>query len=540
VFSCKMHYISKLLRALSAKQKIKEDVIVALFADATIPSTLKSRVALYGKGDKRISVEKLKADVKACKKKLLKGGNIGRQVFFFGVNHVQVELIAQDRDEHNETFEQHIMKMKEPIKASKAALPYDENVPLGQGSYAVVYPMKVRSNEAIKIFKQDVLPKHAIDEVKECIHEFYHYVLSHNPEVVYKTSFLPNTNEDNIWIDLSDGSSGYVMRLLSGSLNSKPSEVNINKIAQLFQLPSHIPKKWFMHCDVKLENILHDGFVSTNYYLHDFDGVIVYDTYTMLPVSHVSNTKYTRKFFMTPADCHPVIAWYYTILNTRRIRDTDHLIEVMRSDVDNCLKPWNIFLAAVKSQMPRNQENLVDTHANAVLYGILDAYNGQPSSYNTALLRNMYQEHIKQVFARENDNDSVRLWLLSHLMNSDMYSAGASMVCSHVLRPTEVSSSIYDNGMKLIFTAMKRFIVGFNGGSPYFESSRSAVPYAFRRDRVQYKPNSYATAPQNVEPSIMRAVLYKDGNMSFMDFAKTFNIQDDPEFKHWLESLSTF
>ena len=210
---------------------------------------------------------------------------------------------------------------------------------LGEGSYARVYDIVSTPARVIKLYKTGNVINFGvmIDNIKENIRDFCN---KFTPFAQNNTTLLIVNNSDNInWFD---NPSGYVMNkyipinLKENTLSHVDLVTILNTCIKYFTIPQTSPPitPRFIHGDVKFDNILlknsnqHDNVV-----LNDLDGVLVYDTNTLLPISR----RFKREYFATPATAHPLYFYYFGLLSKTpefqsQLQITDNIL--------NCTLQW--------------------------------------------------------------------------------------------------------------------------------------------------------------------------------------------------------
>lgn len=224
--------ISKLLRVLSSQKKLSHKLYETLMNDTSVSAEVKKKVALYYKGDKRLSVVKFQ-DLLKKRIKGQKGGG-----WKIGAVAGENQYVVQAQGRRIEDIQPLIMYPTTPGTPSPTvsplalneefiynALNYITTDKLGEGAFAKVYkftpnPVTFRSqtpsppslelDHVVKIFKH--LSSSVLVNTEYCINEF---ILNFRDKIIYTSLPLHPQLTVSIFTTALDGkSNGYVMREL--------------------------------------------------------------------------------------------------------------------------------------------------------------------------------------------------------------------------------------------------------------------------------------------------------------------------------------
>jgi hypothetical protein len=271
---------------------------------------------------------------------------------------------------------------------------YDDNYDLGMGSYAIAYRLTSSPDLVIKIFKPQ-RKKITIESIISNIHEFEKYIYNKYDYIKDKTTFVPV--DPNIIV--SNDKYFYLSKYCDGNLydilQTQQTELyeNFNKTFEVLKT-IYINKIPFVHGDIKFENILYK---QNEIYLHDLDGIFVYDPNTLL---NVTDNPYSRHEFVTPFATCPFYIWYRVILGFDDIENTKNLYNEINADKKNCEKIWNI-----------------------LFYRQTQAVRDQARDEVKSIYGMTFKEYIEQSVLKIGDNDiKFRKWVIQNLAICDLYS----------------------------------------------------------------------------------------------------------------------
>jgi hypothetical protein len=334
----------KLYRIISGNKNISKPFFNLLLADPLLNNSIKKRIIMYVKKDKRLSIPKFMNDLKNIQK-----GGVGDScknnkeatqfVFKFGVQPGDLNTINQVNEvvfdlclakitslnpqnsskrvsfftsgpsgPSSSSSGQSIKpdtpnsKKVPPRITSRFAIASTKNIQnpiikgqiIGSGTYADVYEYK--DNQTIKIFKHTI-NESDLRNINSCIQEFYR----HCCDKIKNTSFIDKSINSsyndiiNANIHLSSVKPAYyITKFMNGGslkdylntiINEHDFDTKLNNICN--DVHSKLVNDNFIHGDIKIENILCniDEKKDITTFIHDFDTVYVYNPDTLLHVS---------------------------------------------------------------------------------------------------------------------------------------------------------------------------------------------------------------------------------------------------------------
>jgi len=312
--------------------------------------------------------------------------------------------------------------------------------PFGSGGIANVYEYKIDSDiiahQLVKIYDQPVPEKQRtkmIGDTIVCIQSLFESFSG----VQACTSFASETFAEDI-VRTGETNIGYRMKKLDGALDTfimkrehlkyqpysqgvgqhdisffmnriEDAKHMLNPTSMLDQIvlrisPNRHPQNYrFIHGDIKLDNILYN---DQQAYLHDWDGVYVYNVHTLLHIEHTHEKGYSREMYATPTSTHPLF-FLYKYFATKPDMTTDVLLGNIKKGLKNFMLYWNFTMSmAFKSQEEYKQK------AIAQMKKVL------PEEYMTSVSQ----------LAEEANNEIVRQWLQAQLERLDLFSLGMSII----------------------------------------------------------------------------------------------------------------
>lgn len=262
---------------------------------------------------------------------------------------------------------------------------------IGRGGVSVSYylcDIDAKQKYVIKKFNNKI----KVDILLDNIIEFDIYIVKIYPTIANYWTYLFPQEKNNKFI---------VSKLCKGSLNDvgKNDLTDDEKLDLLTKGYNKLKviyehKCPFVHGDIKLENMLYDK--NGEVYLHDFDGVFVYDKVSML---HVTDNPFHREQLCTASMCHPFILWYQMVLagdDDSAIND-DNLLQILIENKDLAEGMWN---ARINSLSGNGQ----------IKETIMQMYNGLTfKQYVIKSLENLTETNCKE-------------WIRINLALCDIYS----------------------------------------------------------------------------------------------------------------------
>jgi serine/threonine protein kinase len=271
---------------------------------------------------------------------------------------------------------------------------YNSEKELGSGAFATSYQLLSSPDKVIKVFKPQKLD--TINTIINNINEFEEYIYNRYEYMKDKTTFIPL--DSNIKPNASKFF--YLTKYCDGSLLTilqKSNSEYYDNLENAFNLLKEIYEKRcpFVHEDIKLENILYK---EHKVFLHDLDGIFIYDPDTLLHVNREQNP-FERQVFTTPFTTDPYILWYRLVL-ADEIEDMSDLLEKLSENLPFSEGMWNSFLNKLDPLFKIQIRNQVH------------------SLYNMS-----FKDYIKQSLEKiGNNKDKMKKWIVSNLALCDLYS----------------------------------------------------------------------------------------------------------------------
>jgi hypothetical protein len=271
---------------------------------------------------------------------------------------------------------------------------YNTDKGLGSGAFATSYQLTSSPDKVIKIFKPQKFD--TINTIISNINEFQDFIYNKYDYMKDKTTFLPL--DSNIKPNASKFF--YLTKYCDGSLITilqKSDGEYYDNFENSFNLLKEIYEKKcpFVHEDIKLENILYKGH---KVFLHDLDGILVYDPETLLHVNKEQNP-FERQVFTTPFTTSPFILWYRLVL-ADEIEDMSDLLDKLTENLPFTEGMWNCSLNKLDPMFIVQIRNQVQ-----LLYSM------------------SFKDYIKSSLERIGTNqDKMKKWIVSNLALCDIYS----------------------------------------------------------------------------------------------------------------------
>uniref|UniRef100_A0A6C0BEN5 Protein kinase domain-containing protein n=1 Tax=viral metagenome TaxID=1070528 RepID=A0A6C0BEN5_9ZZZZ len=398
--------ISKLLRIITLQKTITRNFLNVIIQDDSIPPSIKRKVILYVNGDRRLSIQKLINDIK----KIKQNGGVGVGVNIFNWVKITQPLQQPQQPQQPQQIQSVIINNVE----------FNIGTKIGEGTFAEVF---VDKNVVLKLFKT-MSTLDMFTNIKLCITEFLENFTTQFTSFP-KTTNIFMTTHNNIFVEnvivRNESRYGYILDKHHGTLSQLvKQDLNIevlNKVTDYltnknkYRLTGKDNKNKYrltgkdninyIHGDIKLENIL---YTDNSPYIHDFDGVFVYNEDTL---SHIIMTLYTREIYITPLFTHPFFAWYKYHIRTNNIND---IINNMKTEVTNHMLLWKSMCNLNTSS---NSSNIRD----------LQTYIQECLDY---IYEDIYGSFIETLFKKE--NNLIIDWIKEQLPLFDKYSFGMSLL----------------------------------------------------------------------------------------------------------------
>jgi serine/threonine protein kinase len=306
---------------------------------------------------------------------------------------------------------------------------------LGQGTFATVYVLKpTEDNLVVKVFKEQ-----NIDVIKENLNALIKHFIN-TPILSPNRTTLKLTNGTFKFVNVKLApflpvQVAYAMQRREGSLKGflytpfenikhlppdarydailmKLTEPFVTSMAKLFidakntlsDYKCHFcnVQKRFVHGDIKLENIMYEG---ENTFIHDWDGVFLYDADTLL---HHEEIPYTKGCMLTPSSTHPFLVWYIHTL--RNATSQGDLIGKLKGSINNNMQLWKMMFSL---------------GGNSQILGILEGVINEK-------YKNGYDDFIKNEVFTQSDEVIVD-WMKSQLLYCDIFALGISLLFHYIL-----------------------------------------------------------------------------------------------------------
>jgi hypothetical protein len=314
---------------------------------------------------------------------------------------------------------------------------------LGSGGIANVYTLKTNTSEeedsevVVKMYDK-INDGLILSNALVCIQDVFEVVSN----LAANTSFcddastdsfdIRNKDEQNSHIVCQDNNPiGYKMKKLSGSLDEfimkrdklkKSEEGNdtafvsavfnaadvLNSTYTAIGTDMFITRnfKSFVHGDIKLDNILFQE-SDNKAYIHDWDGVYVYDPDTLLHFKYQASSGYTRDMYSTPTSTHPLF-YLYKHYATQKGTNTTKLITDITSNLHNFMLYWNFTMSAA--------------------FATNDIYKQKAIGMMMKVLPKDYIDAIKSLKTSSHDSSHITTWLKDQLAKLDLFSLGMSII----------------------------------------------------------------------------------------------------------------
>ena len=441
--------LRRLCSCIRSGAPLSAQLLAKLENDPSMCPSVKKRVAMFAKGDKRISAKKLLRDLKGSNIRGYVGGDTPEVVYKFGVDSpaapvfkfgvdspatqqspspirfminpgsknakffttgltdVSLSISNSYRPSNTNVY----CSVNEQTQCNKR---YTASVLIGSGSYADVHRIDGSNSLCIKLFKNFEYST----SPQVCISKFcascLDYIKEGNTTIPYNGGDIDATS---LWFKNDQTNRiGYVVQLMAGSLTdlfnrhfASTRTVDIEDFAgtrtvDIKAIHDAIRAQvdhglTFIHADVKLDNILYEygqgDSIRTK--LHDFDTVYVYDDSKLLHAG-------AQPISITPLCAHP-----FLVLFTKCVLSstTDAaLISALAASSIGHLDRWKFVVAFVTS---KHKDTSV---IRRILTSILRWF---PERYDEIVLDKLNQDHQGS-------------WLKTMLKKFDLYSYGASLI----------------------------------------------------------------------------------------------------------------